>query len=100
MRQMDTAIAQDAERDQIRTGTEPEDLKRAFLEKLVFDQSHDPQNASTLDHYLALASVVRDRLTPYWLDTQQAEAQSDARVVCYFSAEFLLGPIWATICWP
>lgn len=29
---------------------------------------------------------------PNWLDTQEAVAESDARVVCYFSAEFLLGP--------
>ncbi|HEX4772651.1 MAG TPA: glycogen/starch/alpha-glucan phosphorylase [Bryobacteraceae bacterium] len=89
---METAITQDAERDQIRTGIQTEDLKRAFIEKLIFDQGHHPQNASTLDHYLALASVVRDRLTPYWLDTEQVRSQSDARVVCYFSAEFLLGP--------
>jgi starch phosphorylase len=89
---MGTTIAQEAKRDEVRTGIEPEDLKRAFIEKLIFNQGHDPYNASTLDHYLALASLVADRLIPYWLDTQRAQTESDARIVCYFSAEFLLGP--------
>jgi starch phosphorylase len=40
---------------------------------------------------MALAYTVRDRLLQRWLNTTQTYLQKDTRVVCYLSAEFLLG---------
>ncbi|HEX4169533.1 MAG TPA: glycogen/starch/alpha-glucan phosphorylase [Bryobacteraceae bacterium] len=75
-----------------RTGLSVEALKRAFVDNLIYEQGRYPAIASPLDFYLAIASAVRDRLLERWVDTLQTYSQHDARVVCYFSAEYLLGP--------
>jgi starch phosphorylase len=41
---------------------------------------------------MALAHVVRDRLLRRWFGTVQTYRKKDVRVVCYLSAEFLMGP--------
>jgi len=76
----------------IRTGTSVEELRHAFLDSLMYEQARRPERATTLDYYLAVASAIRDRLTQHWLDTSRTYTEQDARIVCYFSAEFLLGP--------
>lgn len=48
--------------------------------------------SSTLDQYHAMAHLVRDRVMDDWIDTVESYKDRDVRVVCYFSAEFLLGP--------
>ena len=75
-----------------RTGMSVELLKQAFTESVVYDQARYPTRATTLDHYLAVASAVRDRLTQRWVNTIQTYAAQDVRMVCYLSAEYLLGP--------
>ena len=90
---MEAAIARADERQETKSGRpQIEELKQAFLENLLYGQGRHPALASPLDHYLALASAVRDRLARNWLNTQQTYLKSEARVVCYLSAEFLLGP--------
>ena len=76
----------------IRTGTSVEELKRAFLDSLTYQQARSRERATRLDFYLAIAAAVRDRLTERWVDTSRTYVQQGARVVCYFSAEYLLGP--------
>ncbi|HUP80630.1 MAG TPA: glycogen/starch/alpha-glucan phosphorylase, partial [Pirellula sp.] len=44
------------------------------------------------DRYMALAHTVRDRIIHRWLRTASTYYQHASRSVCYFSAEFLLGP--------
>ena len=78
--------------EQTRTGTSVELLKRAFADSLIYDQARSLGRATTLDYYLAIASAVRDRLTQRWVNTIHTYAEQDVRMVCYFSAEFLLGP--------
>ncbi|MFX6937581.1 hypothetical protein ABTH70_19415, partial [Acinetobacter baumannii] len=51
-----------------------------------------PDNASRNDYYQALAYVVRDRLVQRWLNTVKTYRGKDTRVVCYLSAEYLMGP--------
>ena len=80
------------EHENIRTGTSVEELKHAFLDSLMYEQGRRPERATTLDYYLAVASAIRDRLTQHWLDTSRTYTEQDVRIVCYFSAEFLLGP--------
>jgi starch phosphorylase len=81
-----------ATREHTRTGFSVEHLKRAFIDSLVYDQARTPQRATTLDYYLAIASSVRDRVTQRWVSTFQTYSKQDVRLVCYLSAEFLLGP--------
>ena len=75
-----------------RTGLDVETLRRAFADNLFYIQGKFPESASINDFYLALAYLVRDRLMNRWLHSTRTILQSDSRVVCYLSAEFLLGP--------
>jgi starch phosphorylase len=50
------------------------------------------ERATPNDLYMALAHTVRDRLVERWILTVRNYRAQDARVVCYFSAEFLTGP--------
>jgi glycogen phosphorylase len=86
------AVAKAIEYEQSRTGVNVEDLKRAFVDSLAYDQGRFPGRATTLDNYLAVATAVRDRVTQRWVNTMHTYVKEDVRVVCYFSAEFLLGP--------
>lgn len=45
-----------------------------------------------LDQYHAMAHVVRDRVMDDWIETVESYKDERVRVVCYLSAEFLLGP--------
>jgi starch phosphorylase len=75
-----------------RTGLDVETLRRAFADNLFYIQGKLPEIASINDFYLALAYTVRDRLMNRWLHSTRTYLQNDARMVCYLSAEFLLGP--------
>ncbi len=75
-----------------RTGLDVETLRRAIADNLYYLQGRLPENATKNDFYLALAYTIRDRLMPQWLHSTRTYSAPDARVVCYLSAEFLLGP--------
>jgi starch phosphorylase len=75
-----------------RTGLDIKTLKRAFADNLFYIQGKLSSFATLNDYYMALAYTVRDRLLQRWLNTTQTYLQKDTRVVCYLSAEFLLGP--------
>jgi len=87
-----TAAVTALKQHQTRTGTDVEALKRAFVDSLIYDQARSPGRATTLDYYLAIARAIRDRLTQRWVNTSKTYTEQDVRIVCYFSAEFLLGP--------
>ncbi len=76
----------------IRTGLESNELRAAVLDNLAYMQARTPQLATPHDWYMALAYSVRDRLLARWLATISTVAQTDSKVACYFSAEFLMGP--------
>ncbi len=76
-----------------RTGLEIATLRRAMADNLFYIQGKFPGIATKNDYYMALAYTVRDRLLQRWLNTWQTYLkQKDAKVVCYLSAEFLVGP--------
>ncbi len=75
-----------------RTGLEVETLRRAILDNLFYIQGKFPAIASKQDFYMALAYTVRDRLLQRWLNSIQTYKKKDVKVVCYLSAEFLIGP--------
>ncbi len=75
-----------------RTGTSLETLRRAVLDNLFYLQGKFPAIATPNDYYMALAYTVRDRMLHRWLKTVESWLQKDIKVVCYLSAEFLMGP--------
>ncbi|MGI0483018.1 glycogen/starch/alpha-glucan phosphorylase [Geminocystis sp. CENA526] len=75
-----------------RTGMSPETLKRAFLDNLFYIQGIDRTQASNYDYYVALAYTIRDRLLHRFLKTTETYKKNpQTKLVCYFSAEFLMG---------
>jgi starch phosphorylase len=75
-----------------RTGTSVETLQRAILDNLFFVQGKFPEIATRHDYYMALAYTVRDRMLHRWNKTIETWLRTDVKIVCYLSAEFLLGP--------
>lgn len=75
-----------------RTGLGIETLRRAMADNLQYVQGRFTSAASKNDLYMSLAYTVRDRLLQRWLATQQTYLKRDVRVVCYLSAEYLVGP--------
>ncbi len=67
-------------------------LKRAFAYKLFFQQGVLPFTASLNDYYLMVSSVLRDRMQGLFINSVAALRENKSRVVCYLSAEFLMGP--------
>ncbi|MFZ9738856.1 MAG: glycogen/starch/alpha-glucan phosphorylase [Prochlorotrichaceae cyanobacterium] len=75
-----------------RTGLSITTLRRALADNLFYIQGKSPALATRNDYYMALAYTVRDRLLPRWLNTIEVHRKPETRIVCYFSAEFLVGP--------
>jgi starch phosphorylase len=75
-----------------RTGVSVETLRRAIQENLFYRCGNVPALATRSDYYLAVAYTVRDRLMQRWLSTARSLLAQPTRVVCYLSAEYLLGP--------
>ena len=75
-----------------RTGLSITTLRRAISDNLLYLQGKFPGIATTNDYYLALAYTIRDRLLQRWIATTQTYIKSDIKLVCYLSAEFLVGP--------
>ena len=74
-----------------RTGMSIETLKRAFADNLFYVQGKDKYNATLRDYYQALAHTVRDRLLHRFIKTGRTYHEENVKLVCYFSAEFLMG---------
>jgi glycogen phosphorylase len=87
-----SAAAKAQSPEPIRTGLSVESLKRAVVDNLAFLQARLPELATPHDWYMALAYSVRDRLLARWENSVRTYRQRDVKVVCYLSAEFLIGP--------
>jgi starch phosphorylase len=76
-----------------RSGAGPAEIARALLDNLRYRQAKLPQHATRNDWYMALAYTVRDRMLDNYISTVDAiTGPHPAKVVAYFSAEFLTGP--------
>jgi len=69
-----------------------EAIKQAFLDNLFCVQGKTPALATRHDYFMALAYTVRDWMMHRWTSTAEAYTSQGSRTVCYFSAEFLIGP--------
>ncbi len=68
-----------------------EELTQSFRDNLCYFQGRHPATATVNDYYLAAAYTVRERLVERWLRSIEATYLTDAKVVCYLSAEFPTG---------
>jgi glycogen phosphorylase len=75
-----------------RTATSVEALRRAILDNLFYLVGTTQQNATDQEFFTAVAYTVRDRILARWFKTLDCYKKHDVRVVCYLSAEFLMGP--------
>jgi starch phosphorylase len=75
-----------------RTGTSIETLRRAMADHLFYTQGRFPELATKHDLYMALSYTVRDRLLHRFINTSETYFKENVRIVCYLSAEFLMGP--------
>jgi starch phosphorylase len=80
------------EHEHVRTGLSLEALRQAFADNLFYMQGKHPARATRNDLYMALAYSVRDRVFDRCLHTIDTLLHTDFKLVCYFSAEYLLGP--------
>ena len=67
-------------------------LKRAFAYNLFYKQGVTTRTASLNDCYLAVSYTLRDRMQHLFVNSAEALLEKDSKIVCYLSAEFLMGP--------
>ncbi|MBV8176113.1 MAG: glycogen/starch/alpha-glucan phosphorylase [Verrucomicrobia bacterium] len=79
--------------EDVRTGLTVETLKQDLADNLYYVQGKFRAIATKNDFYMAQAYTVRDRQLRLWINTIETYLeQTEPKVVCYLSAEFLLGP--------
>jgi starch phosphorylase len=67
-------------------------LQRDIVDNVICLQGRYPEIATPHDWYMALAFAVRDRMMTRRVATTHAYVARGAKVACYLSAEFLIGP--------
>jgi starch phosphorylase len=78
--------------ERTRTGLTLESLERAYNDNLFYLQGRSYEFSTANDRYMAAAYTVRERMLERWINSAQTYKEQCARTVCYFSAEYLLGP--------
>jgi len=81
--------------ENIRAGLGADAIAKALIDNLHYLQAELlPAEATRYDWYMALAYTIRDRILDRYIKTLEAIAGTltSAKVVAYFSAEFLVGP--------
>jgi starch phosphorylase len=73
-------------------GVSVDALRDSFLNHLTCTVGRLLDVSTETERYHALAHTVRDLVMNDWIRTIQSYRERDVRVVCYLSAEFLLGP--------
>ena len=76
-------------------GTKIKATVEAFRQRMVDNLWHIHgqaiQSADQQDAYMTLCYTVRDHLIDRWRKTVEAQFAANPKVVCYLSAEYLLG---------
>ena len=75
-----------------RVGRSVSALRRSLIDNLFYITGRSLQKATANDLYTALAYTVRDRMLEGFITTAETYKSNNSRTVCYFSAEYLLGP--------
>ncbi len=66
-------------------------LKQDLINRLIYSIGKDPIETTARDWFLALAQVVRERMTLRWMETMRDYYLHDVKRVYYLSLEFLIG---------
>lgn len=72
-------------------GRDPQALKQAIANKLMFTVGKDPEAARPEDWMHAAAYAVRDQLLERWMKTTRSRYANNSKRVYYMSMEFLMG---------
>lgn len=67
-------------------------IRRSFVDNLFYVTVRTFDNATTLDHYTALAYTIRDRLLARIIASDENYKRRNVKTVAYLSAEYLPGP--------
>ncbi|MCH9728695.1 MAG: glycogen/starch/alpha-glucan phosphorylase [Actinomycetia bacterium] len=78
--------------EDIRTSMSPDALRQAIEDHLQYSLGRPAALLEPQHYYHALALAVRDRMQHHWTETTQTYLDLSKKVVCYLSAEFLMGP--------
>ncbi|WP_432404379.1 glycogen/starch/alpha-glucan phosphorylase [Wukongibacter sp. M2B1] len=70
-----------------------EKFKMDFIKKLEYERANRIDEASDLDKYYALASLIRDYIYENWVETNKKYVKNKEKQVYYFSMEFLIGKL-------
>jgi glycogen phosphorylase len=76
----------------VRTGLQADDLQQAITDHLRYSIGRPASVLTPAHYYRALALAVRDRVQQRWFASTQTFLDLGQKVVCYLSAEFLMGP--------
>lgn len=68
-----------------------ESFKEAFIQKFEIMHGISMEEATEMDKYLTLGTMIREHLTKNWIGTNRHYKEMHEREVYYFSMEFLLG---------
>lgn len=66
-------------------------FKEAFIEKMQNMYGKNLNEASAMDKYMVVGSMVRDHISKRWVRTNEHYLKNGEKEVYYFSLEFLLG---------
>jgi glycogen phosphorylase len=76
----------------VRTGLQADALQQAITDHLRYSIGRHSSAVTPAHYYRALALAVRDRVQQRWIASTQTFLDLRRKVVCYLSAEFLMGP--------
>ncbi|MDT5303801.1 MAG: glycogen phosphorylase [Mycobacterium sp.] len=76
----------------VRTGLQADALQQAITDHLRYSIGRHASVLTPAHYYRALALAVRDRVQQRWIASTQTFLDLSRKVVCYLSAEFLMGP--------
>ncbi|MDX1883397.1 glycogen/starch/alpha-glucan phosphorylase [Mycolicibacterium sp. 120270] len=78
--------------DRSRSGLSPDSIRRGIVDHLRYSIGR-PADVLTPEHFFrATALAVRDRMQDNWSASARTSLDLGRKVVCYLSAEFLMGP--------
>jgi len=67
-------------------------LKRAFAYNIFYKQGVTTRRATLNDYYLAVSRTLFDKMQHLFINSEEALLDKESKIVCYLSAEFLMGP--------
>lgn len=76
--------------------TDKETFKKHFVQKLEGHLGKRLEEATSLDCYKTLGSLVREYVNQHWIQTNTRYKEKGEKQVYYFSMEFLLGRLMST----